>query len=572
MTIFNDGTAKARIGKLSVSSTGRSLPVGFEYFTLNPNIPNGSLPYLGGTYSRTVYADLWSWVQEQPNYLISESEWQSLYTSNNGNVPFYSSGDGSTTFRVPSIKCYLKSGTALTDVGDYLEAGLPNITGTVSGNNRANFNTAIGSFTISSSTTRASLDTSSTSYSGFEFDASNSNSIYGNSTTVTPELINGVYCVIAYGTVTNTGNVDIQAFINQFNALNTKFEEITKSVDYQRKDLFTPNKTSITLHPLQVKVNDVIYTLQSDLTLQLSTVGTGANLAGKNVYIYACTPKVENQVAPDFVLSLNSTVPDSYTAETSRKIGGFHCLCKSVGTISGHTLSGYVIGDILPLSAWDLIHRPVSNPEAMVYIKEINKWVDIYLAGLSGTTLINEYGATTADGSSSPGYHSEKFVEEFALQYKRPLYRREFQVVAKGSNEMTSIQGSADPNTTGGHVDTAGRRMISNYGLEDCCGALWQWGADEYDCYNGNGVSWSSANFYLSGYSWQSKSVYNSAYDSQQYGSCDGLLRRVLLGGFLDHSSSCGSRCAHCAAFASYGFSDCGSRGLSEPYGSVERP
>jgi hypothetical protein len=55
----------------------------------------------------------------------------------------------------------------------------------------------------------------------------------------------------------------------------------------------------------------------------------------------------------------------------------------------------------------------------------------------------------------------------------------EFQVIAAGSNEETNITGSADPGTTGGHVDTASRRMISNIGVEDACGALYQWLSDQ---------------------------------------------------------------------------------------------
>ena len=50
------------------------------------------------------------------------------------------------------------------------------------------------------------------------------------------------------------------------------------------------------------------------------------------------------------------------------------------------------------------------------------------------------------------------------------MFRDEFQVVAKGSNECTNISGSRDYGTTGGHVDTNNQRMISHYGLEDCCG------------------------------------------------------------------------------------------------------
>ncbi len=67
------------------------------------------------------------------------------------------------------------------------------------------------------------------------------------------------------------------------------------------------------------------------------------------------------------------------------------------------------------------------------------------------------------------------FVDDAGAVKKRLLKDIEFQLVAAGANEKTNIQGSADPVTTGGHVDTAGRRMISNIGCEDCCGVMWQW-------------------------------------------------------------------------------------------------
>ena len=107
-----------------------NLPVGYEYFTFNPSIPQGSLPLFGGEYSRSTYSDLWAWVQTQTGYLKTEAQWQALSTANAGNVPYYSDGDGSTTFRVPSLKCWVRGANGtVTEVGSYLEAGLPNITG-----------------------------------------------------------------------------------------------------------------------------------------------------------------------------------------------------------------------------------------------------------------------------------------------------------------------------------------------------------------------------------------------------------------------------------------------------------
>lgn len=332
---------------------------------------------------------------------------------------------------------------------------------------------------------------------------------------------------------------------------------------YKRANLFIPNKTKITVPKhTQVRIGNKGYQNLTDVTLDLSQAGSVDARKGKDVYLYACQP-TDNSSEPVFVLSLNSTVPTGYTAENSRKIGGMHCLCANVGTISGHALSGYSAGDVLPLSVWDLLHRPVSNPEGMVWIAGLGLWVDIYLPSWSGSQFTSAYGAVISDGASSPSFNGEKFVEYAGLIGKRPCYRNEFMVFAKGSNENTNIAGSSDPNTTGGHTDTAGRRMISNYGIEDCCGVLWQWGADLFENYPGS--TWNSSNFYLDGYAWQNKSVYNSTYDSQTYGSCAGLLRRVRLGAAWGDGSVCGSRSAACSSFSAEGWSYDSSRLVAEP-------
>ena len=72
MSTASDNTAKWAVRKFG----GAGLPVGFEYFTTNPNIPAGSLPLLGGVYSRTLYKDLWNWVQEQTGYFMLHAQEQ----------------------------------------------------------------------------------------------------------------------------------------------------------------------------------------------------------------------------------------------------------------------------------------------------------------------------------------------------------------------------------------------------------------------------------------------------------------------------------------------------------------
>jgi hypothetical protein len=250
-------------------------------------------------------------------------------------------------------------------------------------------------------------------------------------------------------------------------------------------------RRTVNIPAAQLRINATVYTLSTATTLDVDTTGswasnetskaTAANRNGEDVYIYAVEPS--SGTTPNFCLSSNSTYPDgtvggvTASATNSRKIGGFHCLCADVLTISGHSLTGYEEGDILPRSVWTQAqHRPTSNPEGMVYVG--NKlWADIYLAS-NTTTLESSYGGTIVDGASgSPTYdhHWYNFVERFAEIEKRLPTQSEFMALAIGSNEETNISGSADPGTTGGNSDTAGRRMISNIGCEDCCGALWQW-------------------------------------------------------------------------------------------------
>ncbi len=315
---------------------------------------------------------------------------------------------------------------------------------------------------------------------------------------------------------------------------------------YTRPSLYTVSKKSITIPKgLRVRIGDKGYESASTTTLSTTSLGS---LAAKDVYIYACAPNTLS-TEPIFVLSLNSTVPSGYTAENSRKIGGFHCLCADVGTISGHTLSGYVAGDILPASAWDLIHRPRCSPEAMVYCDKVDFWVDIYLNSWDGNKLVSVYKGVTADGTSTKKFHGELFVDELAKLNKRLPPRRVFQAVMKGSNERTNVKGSTDVNITGGNVDTAGRRMISNYGCEDGCGFLWQWSED----------------IGFAGGSGWTNSVYDSSVDSASFGQTYGTLFRALLGGRWVYGGSCGSRSVTCSHSSAAVAASSGGRGACEP-------
>lgn len=308
-----------------------------------------------------------------------------------------------------------------------------------------------------------------------------------------------------------------------------------------RYTLLTPNRLTVNINDSGHALN-----AQSQIDLSVAAnwdtiAGTdytvAANRAGKDFYIYACQ---QSGGVPKFVISANSTVPTGYTSSNSRKIGGFHCLCASftltawaadtvialyetrkptvkdnyiyvctarAGDFKTHAatepnwasiangativddqitwmklpnkLEGFLAGDILPDSIWDLKHKPrEASPEGMVYSDQIGKWVDIYLASGTDTSTASVNGGTISDSRTWLN-----FVDDGAAVKKRLLRDMEFQAIAAGSNEQTNITGSADPVTTGGHVDTLSRRMISNIGCEDCCGAMYQWLDEQsYQC------------------------------------------------------------------------------------------
>lgn len=83
-------------------SNGIELPVGFEYYVPYSELDSGQLIRDGQIVSRSVYKDLWDFVQKHPSLLLTEEQWQAELSANEGVVNnYYSSGDGSTTFRLP---------------------------------------------------------------------------------------------------------------------------------------------------------------------------------------------------------------------------------------------------------------------------------------------------------------------------------------------------------------------------------------------------------------------------------------------------------------------------------------
>ena len=178
--------------------------IGQIRFSINPNIEPGYLALNGQEVNRADYPNLWEWVQQQVGFLVEEGEWQSISSAHNGNVGKYSVGDGSTTFRLPNLGCWVRGGGTSGNNGGNLDAGLPNITGTILDNRRSQSNyVTSGAFdnVYKKETGSYAQSWDKTNLYGGQtttFDASRSSSIYGNAETVQPESIVGIWLVKAY--------------------------------------------------------------------------------------------------------------------------------------------------------------------------------------------------------------------------------------------------------------------------------------------------------------------------------------------------------------------------------------
>lgn len=318
---------------------------------------------------------------------------------------------------------------------------------------------------------------------------------------------------------------------------------------------------------IEVNVGGKGYILDDQIELDLAleatwdtVVGTDyrtpANRAGKNFYLYACVPATGR--APTIKISANSTTPSGYAAATARKIGGFHCTPADMVSLPvGHPFQSHVAGDIhcgdgRSGSIWDLMHRPrgIAAPEGMTWSEGANIWVGIYLVSGTGVNTASVNG-----GTISTSRYWLDFVDDLAAVGCRLPRDAEFQIFADGSNEKTNIVGSADPGTTGHHLDTAGRSMISNCGCFDCCGVVYQW-LDEQS-YRVDGLTDPTVDPAWSWYSLPGNK--GSIYKQGTFGDV-----KLLAGGDWTVGSFCGSRCRNAIRARWFAASSLGARAVAE--------
>ena len=217
-----DSTTKKVLNYLKQSG-GHSL--GDTWISFDSTVPAGGVPFCGQTVTRAMYQDLLDWATAQGK-VKTESEWQSIASANGGNCPYYSSGDGSTNFRMPAVLGYFKGAASASEGGTYVSEGLPNIEGvtttTTIFNNTRGQNGTNGAITMTQTgQTNLSSGGGGQGLYQMSLDASKSNPVYGNSDHVTPETFTVLVGVYA-GSYSNEGSIDAAGLQTAVAALETR--------------------------------------------------------------------------------------------------------------------------------------------------------------------------------------------------------------------------------------------------------------------------------------------------------------------------------------------------------------
>lgn len=199
-------------GFLISSDIKATLPMGHLFAWPYQTPPDGTIQCNGTTYNRELYKDFFAYATSK-GWVKTETEWQGIASANGGYCSYYSQGNGSTTFRTPKFAPFMQVAIASGDVGKYHKAGLPNITGRSDLGGIYTHVSFAGAITteknVGDATGATHVSAGGDQRVKITFNASNSNSIYGRSSTVQPESNEWMICVVVAGQATNIGSVDV---------------------------------------------------------------------------------------------------------------------------------------------------------------------------------------------------------------------------------------------------------------------------------------------------------------------------------------------------------------------------
>lgn len=171
-----------------------------------------------------IYSDFYNYMDEletaydhRPNFFCSETDWQNSVLTY-GVCGKFVINRTNKTIRLPKITGFIEGTTDVTALGDLLQAGLPNITatgtiGTIGSHARP---TISGAFVNLRNGSVGSDEPNTTGWL-YDLDASKSNAIYGNSTTVQPQSIKVLYYIVIATSTKTDIEVDIDEIATDLN-------------------------------------------------------------------------------------------------------------------------------------------------------------------------------------------------------------------------------------------------------------------------------------------------------------------------------------------------------------------
>lgn len=174
----------------------------------------GRLPLWTGEYiasAATLYPDFYAWVKKHAELCKTKEQYDAALAQF-GECPFYVVDEEEGSLRLPKLQHYIKNATAEEGITQK-EAGLPNITGSVSGV-RAGPWVAKGALaaTKTSTTSQTMTDHLNQADLTIELDASLSSTAYGKSDTVTPAHTTLYPWVYAYNSAIPASTAQVAEF------------------------------------------------------------------------------------------------------------------------------------------------------------------------------------------------------------------------------------------------------------------------------------------------------------------------------------------------------------------------
>ena len=283
-----DVIVRSENGARWAPTTGMTIGTVFISDLVAPHNPPGALEYNGTevTNADQQYPEFWNtWLTAGKFATGTYAQYADAISANGGTCPFYAIDVAAKKFKTPTWADGVFPSSAITtsEVNQYKQAGLPNITGE-GGNNwydGAHYGTAYpitGAFVKSGSGTIKGSSNGGGDYFTFsvDFDASKSNTIYGASDTVQPVSVRKRWFVQVANAVESTAYQNIDIALNS--KVNKSGDTMTGALKVPTADLSVADTTAVNREwaekKEQTRITNCLTKIPQDIKLELSDDGT----------------------------------------------------------------------------------------------------------------------------------------------------------------------------------------------------------------------------------------------------------------------------------------------------------